>query len=207
MRKLTNKWSYKDICVLYMNSNKLVKFRNMKKKVLMIMLALVISVTACAQCTVYLIKDGEHGDYTAKPVGGKFDQIDAQAAEAIGNILRRSYGGELESTIHLVFEGANEGTKDLPCSMTKSKNGGRNHYYSKAICKCTFKNAGETMISTLVKVDGKWTKGPNITLNLENGETYFVRIQNGTYNLEYKELTEKEYLKAAKKIKNVFEYD
>lgn len=64
------------------------------------------------------------------------------------------------------------------------------------------------MISTLVKVDGKWTKGPSITLNLEDGETYFVRIQDGTYNkLEYKELTEKEYQKAAKKIKDVFEYE
>lgn len=178
----------------------------MKKKVLMIMLTLVISVISNAQCTVYLLKNGEHADYIAKPAGGKFDEIDAQAAEAIGTLLKRRYGGELESTIHVVFEGANEGGKDLLCAMTKSKYGGRNHYYSKAVCKCTFKNAGETMISTLVKVDGKWTKGPNITLDLEDGETYYVRIQDGTYNLEYKELTEKEYLKAAKKIKNVFEY-
>ena len=111
------------------------------------------------------------------------------------------------STFHLVFEGANEGTMDLSCTTTKSKNGGRIHYYSKAVCKCSFKNAGDTMISTLVKVDGKWTKGPSITLNLENGETYFVKIQDGTYKLEYKEITEKEYQKAAKKIKNVFEYE
>lgn len=179
----------------------------MKKKVLMMMLTLAICVTASAQCTVYLLKDGEHGDYTAKTASGKFDEIDAQAAEGIGKILKRSYGGELEATFHLVFEGANEGTKDLPCSLTKSKYGGRNHYYSKAICKCTFKNAGDTMISTLVKVDGQWTKGPSITLNLENGETYFVKIQDGNYKLEYKEITEKEYQKAAKKIKNVFEYE
>ena len=179
----------------------------MKKKVLMIMLSLAISITANAQCTVYLLKDGEHADYTTKSIGGKFDEIDAQGAEAMVKLFKRAYGGELESTIHLVFEGANEGSKDLPCTLTKSKYGGRIHYYSKAICKCTFKNAGETMISTLVKVDGKWTKGPNITLNLENGETYFVRIQDGTYKLEYKELTEKEYQKAAKKIQNVFEYD
>lgn len=179
----------------------------MKKKVLMMMITLVISVTASAQCTVYLIKNGEHGNYTSKPAGGKFDEIDARAAEGIGKILKRSYGGELEGTIHLVFEGANEGSKDLPCTLTKSKYGGRNHYYSKAVCKCTFKNAGNTMISTLVKVNGKWTKGPSITLNLEDGETYYVRIQDGTYKLEYKEITEKEYLKAAKKIKNVFEYE
>lgn len=180
----------------------------MKKKVLMIMLTLAISATASAQSTVYLLKDGEHADYTPKSVGGKFDEIDAQVAEAHRKILKRAYGGELESTIHLVFEGANEGSKDLPCTLTKSKDGGRIHLYSKAVCKCTFKNAGNTMISTLVKVDGKWTKGPSITLNLEDGETYFVRIQDGTYNkLEYKELTEKEYQKAAKKIKDVFEYE
>ena len=63
------------------------------------------------------------------------------------------------------------------------------------------------MISTLVKVDGKWTKGPNITLNLEDGESYFVRIQDGKYKINYKEITEKEYQKAAKKIQNVFEYE
>lgn len=180
----------------------------MKKKVFMMMLALVISVTASAQSTVYLLKDGEHGEYTPKSVGGKFDEIDAQGAEALGKNLKKAYGGELESTIHLVFEGANEGTKDLPCPLTKSKHGDRLHFYSKAICKCTFKNAGETMISTLVKVDGKWTKGPNITLNLEDGETYYVRIQGRTYSkLEYKEITEKEYSKAAKKIRTVFEYE
>ena len=179
----------------------------MKKKVLMMMLTLAICVTSSAQCTVYLLKDGEHGDYTAKNASGKCDEINAEGAAAQGKILKRAYGGELESTIHLVFEGANEGTKDLPCTMTKSKNGGRNHYYSKAICKCTFKNAGDTMISTLVKVDGKWTKGPSITLNLEDGETYFVRIQDGTYKLEYKEIKEKEYQKAATKIKDVFEYE
>lgn len=177
------------------------------RKVLIIMLTLAISITASAQSTVYLLKDGEHAVYTAKSVGGKFDEINAQGAEALRKGFKKDYGGELESTIHLVFEGANEGEKDLPCTETKSKYGDRLHFYSKAICKCTFKNAGETMISTLVKVDGKWTKGPNITLNLENGETYYVRIQNGTYKLEYKELTEKEYLKAAKKIKNVFEYE
>lgn len=180
----------------------------MKKKVFMMLLALVISATASAQCTVYLVKDGEHGEYTPKPIGGKFDEIDAQGSEVLGKNFKKAYGGELESTIHLVFEGVNEGTKDLPCALTKSKWGERIHFYSKAICKCTFKNAGETMISTLVKVDGKWTKGPSITLNLENGETYYVRIQDGTYKkLEYKELTEKEYLKAAKKIKTVFEYE
>ena len=74
----------------------------MKKKVLMIMLTLAISVTASAQCTVYLLKDGEHADYTPKSVGGKFDEIDAQAAEALSKNLKRAYGGELESTIHLV---------------------------------------------------------------------------------------------------------
>lgn len=179
----------------------------MKKKVLMIMLTLAISITANAQCTVYLLKDGEHGDYTAKNASGKFDEIDASGAEAFGKLFKKAYGGDLESTFHLVFEGANEGTMDLPCTMTKSKNGGRIHYYSKAVCKCTFKNAGDTMISTLVKVDGKWTKGPSITLNLEDGETYFVKIQDGTYKLEYKEITEKEYQKAAKKIQKVFEYE
>lgn len=179
----------------------------MKKKVFMTLLALVISVTASAQCTVYLLKDGEHGAYTAKPAGGTFDEINAQGAEALGKGFKKSYGGELEATMHLVFEGANEGTKDLPCAMTKSKYGDRIRYYSKAVCKCTFKNAGETMISTLVKIGGEWTKGPSITLNLENGETYYVRMQDGTYKLEYKELTEKEYQKAAKKIKNVFEYE
>ena len=179
----------------------------MKKKVLMMMLTLAICVTASAQCTVYLLKDGEHGDYTPKSASGKFDEIDTQGAEALAKLFKKGYGGELESTFHLVFEGANEGTMDLPCATTKSKNGGRIHYYSKAVCKCTFKNAGNTMISTLVKVDGKWAKGPSITLNLEDGETYFVKIQDGTYKLEYKEITEKEYQKAAKKIKNVFEYE
>lgn len=179
----------------------------MKKKVLIMMLTLSMSVTISAQCTVYLLKNGEHADYIAKPGNGKFDEIDARGAEAMGNILKKAYGGELEATIHLVFEGANEGSKDLPCALTKTKNGGRNHYYSKAICKCTFKNAGNTMISTLVKVDGKWTKGHSITLNLEDGETYYVRMQDGNFNLEYQELTEKEYLKAAKKIQNVLEYE
>ena len=179
----------------------------MKQKVLMIMLTLAMCVTASAQCTVYLLKDGEHGDYTAKSASGKFDEIDAQGAEAFAKLFKKAYGGELESTFHLVFEGANEGSKDLPCTLTKTKYGNRVHYYSKATCKCTFKKAGDTMISTLVKVDGKWTKGPSITLNLEDGETYFVKIQDGTYKLEYKEITEKEYQKAAKKIKNVFEYE
>lgn len=179
----------------------------MKKKVLMLMLSLAISVVSSAQCTVYLIKDGEHGNYTPKSVGGKFDEIDAKAAEAQSKIFKKAYGGELESTIHLIFEGANEGSKDLPCTLVKSKYGNRIHYYSKAICKCTFKNAGDTMISTLVNVGGQWTKGPSITLNLENGETYYVRMLEGSFKLEYKELTEKEYLKAAKKIQNVFEYE
>lgn len=179
----------------------------MKQKVLMIMLTLALCITASAQCTVYLLKDGEHLTYTAKTASGKFDEIDANAAEALAKGIKKAFGGELESTFHLVFEGANEGTMDLPCTMTKSRYGGRIHYYSKAVCKCTFKKAGDTMISTLVKVDEKWTKGPNITLNLEDGETYFVKIQDGTWKLEYKEITEKEYQKAAKKIKNVFEFE
>ena len=99
----------------------------MKKKVFMIMLTLAICVTASAQCTVYLLKDGEHADYTPKSVGGKFDEIDAQAAEALSKGLKKGYGGELESIIHLVFEGANEGSKDLPCTLTKSKYGNRIH--------------------------------------------------------------------------------
>ena len=179
----------------------------MKQKVLMIMLTLAMCVTASAQCTVYLLKDGEHGIYTAKTASGRFDAIDAHAAESFAHLFKKAYGGELEPTFHLVFEGANEGSKDLPCTLTKSREGNRIHYYSKAICKCTFKNAGNTMISTLVKVDGKWTKGPNITLNLEDGESYFVKIQDGKYKIEYKEITEKEYQKAAKKIQNVFEYE
>lgn len=179
----------------------------MKKKVLMMMFAAVVSVNASAQSTVYLIKNGEHGNYTAKPASGKFDEIDAQAAAAQGNIFKKAYGGELESTIHLMFEGANEGSKDLPCTQTKSRYGDRIHHYSKAICKCTFKNSGATMISTLVKVDGKWVKGPNITLNLEDGETYYVKMLDGNYKLQYTEVTEKDYLKAAKKIQNVFEYE
>ena len=76
----------------------------MKKKVLMIMLTLAISITASAQCTVYLLKDGEHGDYTAKNASGKFDEIDASGAEAFGKLFKKAYGGELESTFHLVFE-------------------------------------------------------------------------------------------------------
>ncbi len=181
--------------------------RNSAKRIFAIILTLAMYLTTSAQSTVYLLKDGEHGDYTAKTASGKFDEIDVQGAEALAKLFKKGYGGELESTFHLVFEGANKGTMDLPCTMTKSKNGGRIHYYSKAVCKCTFKNAGDTMISTLVKVDGKWTKGPSITLNLENGETYFVKIQDGTYKLEYKEITEKEYQKAAKKIQKVFEYE
>lgn len=179
----------------------------MKKYLLATVFCFMIGVNVSAESVVYLLKNGEHANCITKPVGGKFDEIDANAAEALANIFRKAYGGELESTFHLVFEGTNEGTKDLPCAMTKSKNGGRTRYFSKAICKCTFKNVGNTMISTLVKVDGKWGKGPNITLNLEDGETYYVRIQDGTFKLEYKELTEKEYLKAAKKIQNVFEYE
>lgn len=100
------------------------------------------------------------------------------------------------------IKGANDGVVVMDCHFVKSTLGGRLNWYSKAIRKCLFKNSGRTTFYySYGNNAGTKDWSDSITLNLQDGETYYIEVMQGKNKFKIKELTEQEYLKKTKKIK------
>ncbi len=102
-------------------------------------------------------------------------------------------------TFHVLFEGANNGETDINCPFIKNRFG-LLPTHKKAVQKVTFKNDGRTVLSYKYEnVAGTRDMSDAITLDLQNGETYYIQLISGDIKYKIKELTEKEYLKKMKK--------
>ena len=100
-----------------------------------------------------------------------------------------------------IVEGANNGTVEIERAFLKTKLGGRLTYYGKAMRKCLFKNDGRTTISySFTNVAGTSDWSDSITLDLQDGDTYYIQLITGNNKYQIKELTEKEFQKETKKI-------
>lgn len=105
-------------------------------------------------------------------------------------------------TFEVSVSGANTGEVVIDCPFIK-KQYGILPRHKKAIKKCIFKNPGRTVLSYAYENKaGTKDWSDSITLDLQDGETYYIQLISGDIKYKIKELTEKEYLKATKKIKD-----
>ena len=103
-------------------------------------------------------------------------------------------------TFEVSVSGANNDEISIITPYFKSELGGRIPRHKKAIRKCIFKNNGRTIISySYQNASGTKDWSDTITLELEDGKTYYIELVSGKVKYKIKELTEKEYLKKTKK--------
>lgn len=122
-------------------------------------------------------------------------------AESIVYLLKD--GKATLETFTVSVDGANQGTVEMKCHFVKSTLGGRLNWYSKAIRKCVFKKEGRTTFSYAYgNQAGTKNWSDEITLDLKDGETYYIQVMQGDNKYKIKELTEKEYLKKTKNVKD-----
>ncbi len=105
-------------------------------------------------------------------------------------------------TFTVSVEGANNGTVVIQTPFIKMLYGLLPRH-KKAIRKCIFNNDGRTVLSYAYEnKTGSKDWSDSITLDLQDGETYYIQLVSGDIKYKIKELTEKEYQKRTKKIKD-----
>lgn len=105
-------------------------------------------------------------------------------------------------TFEVTVEGANNGTVVIQTPFIKMLYGILPRH-KRAIRKCVFKNDGRTVLSYAYENKaGTQDWSDSITLDLQDGETYYIQLVSGDIRYKIKELTEKEYQKRTKKIKD-----
>lgn len=119
--------------------------------------------------------------------------------------------GYAQSTVYLIssndqtapsmtvqVNGGVDGMIEMVSPFHKATIGGRLKWYQKMIRKCTFKEEGPVVLSYGVEMGTGKKIHQEITLNLKDGETYYVEVWGKKWVM--KEITKKEYDKLTKKV-------
>ena len=119
--------------------------------------------------------------------------------------------GYAQSTVYLIsshdqtapsmtvyVNGGADGKIEMESPFHKTTMMGYLKWYQKMIRKCTFKEEGQVVLSYGVEMGTGKKINQEITLNLKNGETYYVEVWGKKWAM--KEITKKNYDKLTKKM-------
>lgn len=101
-------------------------------------------------------------------------------------------------SMHVQVNGGADGMIEMVSPFHKATLSGYLKWYQKMIRKCTFNEEGPTVLSYDVEKGTGKKIHQEVTLNLKNGETYYVEVWGKKW--EMKEINQKSYDKLTKKI-------
>ena len=129
----------------------------------------------------------------------------------LGFMCVAGLNGYAQSTVYLIsshdqtassmtvkVNGGADGMIKMESPFHKATIGGYLKWYQKMIRKCTFKEEGQVVLSYGVEMGTGKQIHQEITLNLKDGENYYVEVWGKKWAM--KEITKKDYDKLTKKI-------
>lgn len=129
----------------------------------------------------------------------------------LGFMCVASLYGYAQSTVYLIsshdqtspsmtvyVNGGADGKIEMESPFHKTTMMGYLKWYQKMIRKCTFKEESQVVLSYGVEMGTGKKINQEITLNLKNGETYYVEVWGKKWAM--KEITKKDYGKLTKKM-------
>lgn len=102
------------------------------------------------------------------------------------------------SSMTVKVNGGADGMIKMESPYHKSTLGGYLKWYQKMIRKCTFKEEGQVVLSYDVEMGTGKQIHQEVTLNLKDGETYYVKVWGKKWAM--KEIIKKDYDKLTKKM-------
>lgn len=122
----------------------------------------------------------------------------AKSASAQSVVYLISSHDQTAETMHIDVNGGVDGSIEMKSPFHEAKLMGYLNYYQKMIRKCTFKETGQIVLSYGVEFGSGKKIHQELTLNLKDGETYYVNVWGKKWSM--KEITKKDYDKLTKKI-------
>ena len=119
-------------------------------------------------------------------------------ASAQSTVYLISSNDQTAPSMHIEVNGGVDGMIEMVSPFHKSTLRGYLKWYQKMIRKCTFKEEGPVVLSYGIEMGTGKQIRQEITLNLKDGETYYVEVWGKKWAM--KEITKKDYDKLTKKI-------